>query len=414
MKVIFLNTYDTGGGAALASYRLFKGIQNVGIDSRMLVQTQATDDINVDRPNTIISNILRLSRVALDEMILKLYPKRENIIFSPAMIPDRLRQKVAEYDPDIVHLHWIAHGFLRIETLKTFNKPLLWTLHDSWPFTGGCHIPFECIRYRQCCGKCPTLGSTNDNDISRWIWRRKKKAWRDLNLTIVTPSRWLANCAKASSLFHNIRIEVIPNGLDLKVFKPMNKRVARERLNLVVDKKIILFGAISAVHDRNKGFHFLHQALQMISKKYPDEYEVLIFGSTEPSEPPNFGFKTHYLGYLQGDASLAWLYSAADVFISPSIQENLPYTVMESLACGTPCVAFNIGGMPDLIEHEQNGYLAKPFEPEDIARGISWVLENGDRWKMLSQKARRKVENEFSLEIIANRYAKLYQEIGGQ
>jgi glycosyltransferase involved in cell wall biosynthesis len=411
MKVIFLNTYDAGGGAAIAAYRLHKGIQNIGIDSRMLVQVRTRDEKTVVGPNTRIGKGLGILRPDLDAMLLKCYPSRENIIFSPAVIPDRLQQKVTEYDPDVIHLHWTSHGFLRIETLKKFSKPLLWTLHDSWAFTGGCHMPFDCVRYRQSCGKCPTLCSTSDNDLSRWIWKRKNKAWKNLNLTLVAPSRWLANCAKQSSLFHNARTEVIPNGVDIQKFKPINKNVARELLNIPLNKKIILFNAINGVNDRNKGFHLLHQSLLILSKKYPDKFELLILGSPAPSEPPDFGFKTRYLGRFQDEVSIALLYSAVDAFVAPSIQENLPNTVMEALACGTPSVAFNIGGMPDLMDHERNGYLAKPFEPEDMARGIFWVLEDEERWKILSMKARQKVVKEFSLGEIASRYTKLYKEI---
>jgi hypothetical protein len=192
VKVIFLNTYDSGGGAAHAAFRLHKGIQNIGIDSRMLVQIQTMDEKTILGPANKIAEGLAVMRTGMDSLFLKLYPKHQATIFSSAMIPDCVTKKVAGYDPDIIHLHWISHGFLRLETLKKFNRPLLWTLHDSWAFTGGCHIPFECTRYRQRCGKCPALGSAYDHDISRWIWRRKQKAWRDLNLTVVAPSRWMA------------------------------------------------------------------------------------------------------------------------------------------------------------------------------------------------------------------------------
>ena len=282
-----------------------------------------------------------------------------------------------------------------------------------WPFTGGCHYSGECDRYTQSCGVCPQLHSNQNWDISRWVWQRKNKAWKNLNLTIITPSRWLADCAKNSSLFEDLRIEVIPYGLDTKKYKPLDKQFARNLLGLPVDKQIVFFGAMSATSDRRKGFHLLLPALQKLSQfqVWQDRLELAVFGASQPINPPNFGFRTHYLGRLNDDISLALVYSAADVFVAPSIQDNLPNTVMEALACGTPCVAFKIGGIPDMIEHEQNGYLAQPFDVEELATGIAWVLEDSERYHKLCDRAREKVEQEFTLEIQASKYLKLYNEI---
>jgi glycosyltransferase involved in cell wall biosynthesis len=231
-------------------------------------------------------------------------------------------------------------------------------------------------------------------------------------LTIVTPSRWLADCARKSSLFHDLRIEVIPNGLDSQRYKPVEQKLARDLLNLPQDKQLILFGAMKATSDRRKGFHLLLPALQKLSQiQGQDRIELVVFGASEPREPPDFGFKVNYLGRLNDDISLALVYAAADVFVVPSLEDNLPNTVMESLACGTPCVAFKIGGMPDMIEHGQNGYLAQPYEIEDLAKGIAWVLEDRERYGKLCDRDRQKVEQEFTLELQAHRYLSLYQEL---
>jgi len=301
---------------------------------------------------------------------------------------------------------------MRVETLNKFQKPLIWTLHDSWAFTGGCHMPYDCVRYRESCGSCPVLGSRREADLSRWVWRRKMRAWRDLNLTLVTPSRWLAECAGASSLFRNTRIEVIPNGLNLTIFKPIDKLFARDLLRLPKNKKLILFGGVSITSDPNKGFQFLLPALNSVAAKgWQHDAELMVFGSSEPDSSPNFGMKVNYYGRLHEEFSLALLYSAADMFLAPSMQENLPYTIMESMACGTPCVAFNQGGVPDLIEHERNGYLARPFDKDDLAKGIEWLLkEDGIRLEM-SVLSRRKVEDMFSLDTVAKRYVELYEEV---
>ena len=412
MKLLLLNTFDSGGGAAIAASRLNRGQRDIGVDSNMLVQFKQGDDPNVMGPASKLEKGLSLIRPELDSLPTRLYPHRNQFIFSPAFLPERISTKVASLNPDIIHLHWIACGFMRIETLRRFKRPVVWTLHDSWAFTGGCHLPFDCTRYRQMCGACPTLGSNKEKDLSGRIWRRKHRAWKDLNMTVVAPSRWLADCAKSSSLFRDVRVEVMPNGLDIQIFKPIDKSTARNILSLPQDKNLILFGAMNSTSDKNKGFHLLSPALRMLSEKgWRDKAELIVFGAREPENPPAFGMKARYIGKLNDEVSLTLLYSAADIFVLPSIQENLPNTVMEAMACGTPCVAFNQGGLPDLIEHKRNGYLVRPFETEDLARGIAWVLEDDERWTSLSLRAKEKVEYEFSVEKVAKRYADLYKEI---
>ena len=412
MKVLHLSTFDESGGAAKAAFRLHKGLQAIGCDSQMLVQFKVGEDPAVTGARSTIERMLRYLRPHLDALPVRLYPNRPVSSFSPALLPDNLAQRVTEIDPDIIHLHWVTAGFMRLETLSRFNKPLIWTLHDSWAFTGGCHVPLDCVRYRQKCGSCPVLGSTRDHDLSGRIWRRKEKAWCDSPFTVVTPSRWLAGCAGASSLFHDKRIEVIPNGLDLQRFKPVDRQTARERLALPQGKKLLLFGGIIGTRVRNKGFHLLVSAMkELVERGWRDRAELVVFGASEPATAPDLGLNARYLGHLDDDDRIALLYAAADVFVAPSLQENLPNTIMEAMACGTPCVAFNQGGVADLIDHERNGYLAQPYEPADLARGIAWVLEDDGRWHALSMRTRQKTEEEFDLQSVALRYAKLYQEM---
>jgi glycosyltransferase involved in cell wall biosynthesis len=225
------------------------------------------------------------------------------------------------------------------------------------PFTGGCHYSRECNKYTQSCGYCPQLKSQQDGDISRWVWWRKTKAWKNLDLTIVTPSQWLANCARNSSLFKDLRIEVIHNGLDIQRFKPIEKNTARHLLGLPQDKQLILFGSVSPTSDNRKGFLLLKPALQKLSQSpmLQERLELVIFGASEPKEPIDVGFKIRYLGRLNDDISLALTYSAADVMIVQSIQEAFGQTASESLSCGTPVVAFNANGLKDIVDHQQNG-----------------------------------------------------------
>lgn len=412
-KPLLLSTSDTEGGAARAAYRLHQGLQSLGVSSQMLVQTKHSDDGTVFAPQTKLAKGIAKLRPTLDSLPLQLYPKRDRAHYSTQWLPDPvISKKVAQFCPDVVNLHWICAGYLQVEAITKFKKPLVWTLHDMWAFTGGCHYSQECNHYTRSCGACPQLQSRQNWDLSRWVWQRKTKAWKELNLTIVTPSLWLARCATSSSLFQDLRVEVIPNGLDTKKYKPIDRQIARELLNLPQDKQLVLFGAMFATSDPRKGFHVLQPALQKLSNsEWRDRIELIVFGSSQPSNQSNLGFKSHYLGKLTDDTSLALVYAAVDVFVAPAIQDNLPNTVMESLACGTPCVAFKVGGMSDMIEHQQNGYLAQPFEVDDLAQGIAWVLEDKERFQKLCDRVRKKVEQEFTQELQAKRYLSLFKEL---
>jgi glycosyltransferase involved in cell wall biosynthesis len=413
MKILHLSESDTGG-AGRATIRLHQGLQRLGVNSQVLVLLKYSDDCTVLSPQTSLgkfSSKLKLPE-RLDALPLNIYPRRNAKDFSLQWLPQRVSSTLAQLAPDIVNLHWICHGFVSIETLAKLNKPIVWTLHDMWPFTGGCHYSQECDRYKMSCGECPQLGSHQNWDFSRWVWQRKAKSWNNINLTVVTPSVWLAQCAQSSSLFKNLRVEVIPNGLDTQKYQPIPRPIARSILNLPQDKPLVLFGAMYPNSDRRKGFHLLQQALQILSKTEQGKpIQLVIFGASQPQEPLELGLQSHYLGRLNDEISLAVVYAAADVFVAPSIQDNLPNTVMEALACGTPCVAFNIGGMPDMIEHQRNGYLAQPFESEDLAKGIVWVLENQERYHKLCDHARQKAEQEFTLEIQSRRYESLYRQL---
>ena len=414
MKVLMLNTFAEGGGAARAALRLQGGMRGLGIDASLLVHFppgHASGDV-ICAPGPLRKLARRLKGL-LGLLPVLLYPKQPQNNFSPALLPDNVPAKVAEINPDIVHLHWLCASFLRVETLAKFDKPLIWTLHDSWAFTGGCHVPFDCKKYRERCGACPVLGSSRERDLSRWTWQRKERAWRDLNLTVVAPSRWLADCARSSSLFRNIRVEVIPNGLDTGTFQPGDKNHSRELLGLPQDKKIILFGAVGGTSDLNKGFHLLQPALQALAGKGLPETLAVVFGCAAPIKLPDLGMPVVFLGRLHDDASLAAAYSAADVFVAPSIQEAFCQTAAEAMACGTPVVAFGATGLLDVVEHQRCGYLAEPYASDDLAHGIAWVLEDRDRHAALSCRARQKVTTEFALDLVARRYAELYREILG-
>ncbi len=414
MKVLLLSTSDRKGGAARATFRLHQGFQRIHVNSQMLVQTKQSDAPTVvgSAATSGIGKVIAGSRLTLGQLPLKFYPHRDRTLYSLQWLPDNIASKVTQLEPNLINLHWIGGSYLQIETLTRLNKPLVWTLHDMWSFTGGCHYSGDCDRYTKSCGTCPQLHSSKDWDLSRWVWQRKAKAWQNLDLTIVALSSWFSECVSSSSLFRNSRVEIIPNGLDTEQYRPIEKQVARELLRLPQNKQLLLFGALGATNDKRKGFHLLLPALQELSQSgWQDKLELVVFGASRPENPPELGFKAHYLGHLNDDLTLALVYSAADVMIVPSIQESFGQTASESFACGTPVVAFNATGLKDIVDHQQNGYLAQPYKIEDLARGIVWVLENEERHRKLSHRAREKAKQEFALEIQAHRYLSLFSEI---
>jgi len=408
MKVLHLSTSDIDNGGARAAYRLNQGLQSIGCSSQMLVRAKFSNDRTVIAEKSILTKL----GPPISGLPLRLYPQHKSDMFSPQWFPDVLASRVAQIKPDIINLHWVCNGYLRIETLPKFKRPLVWTLHDMWPFTGGCVYTQECENYKTSCGKCPQLYSDRSNDLSHWVWQRKLKAWKNLNLTIVATSSWMADCAKSSSIFQNTRVETIPLGLDTDKYKPIEPFIARKLLNLPQDRQLILFGAINPTSDPRKGFQLLQPALQQIAQNgWQDRVELVVFGASKPEPEIELGFKTHYLGYFNDDLSLSLVYSAADVTIVPSIQEAFGQTASESLSCGTPVVAFSNSGLRDIVDHQQNGYLAQPFVIEDLAKGIMWVLEDQERHQKLQYHARAKSLNEFAAEVQARRYLSLYEDL---
>lgn len=413
LKSLQISTFDIRGGAARAAYRLHKGLRMIGIDSKMLVQEKFSDDWTVLAPKTRIQMGIAKTRATIDSLPLRYYTQFDNYgRFFPQWLPDSLPNQVKQIKPDIINLHWISGGFVQIETLSIFKQPLVWTLHDMWAFTGGCHSSQECEGYISTCGNCPQLHSDRDQDLSRWVWKRKSKAWKSLDLTIVTPSEWLANVARKSSLLSDRPIHVIPHGLDTKFYRPLESKLARDLLNLPQDKYLVLFGAMRANSDLNKGWQFLQPTLHRLKQfGWEDKLEVVIFGISTPEIPIDMGFPCHYLGQLHDDLTLAVMYAASDVTLVPSKQESFGQTASESLACGTPVVAFGVTGLLDIVNHQQDGYLATPFDYVDLANGIDWVLADSDRHQTLRVAARKKAKQEFDQLLQAKRYQELFHKV---
>lgn len=408
MKVLNLSTFDLAGGAARAAYRIHQGLRAIDIDSQFLVQHKQSSDPTVV---TAESKLAAKLRSMGDAYPLRSYRDRTQL-FSPQWFPAALHKSIDRFAPDILNLNWICNGFVPVSALAKFKQPLVWTLQDMWAFTGGCHYTLGCDRYTTSCGNCPQLHSQREADLSRDVWQRKATAWQKLNLHLVAPSQWMADCIRTSALFKNTPVSVIPFGLDATVFKPIKVRIAREMLNLPQDKQLVLFGAIDATGDIRKGFHLLQAALlQLRNAGWGDQIELVVFGSSAPEPPINLGFPVRYLGKLTEDRSLQLAYAAADVMIAPSIEEAFGQTASESLACGTPVVVFANTGLEDIVDRQQNGYVADYCDTQDLARGIAWVLEDSERHQRLRVAARAKAEREYAMDVQANRYLSLFRKI---
>ncbi len=412
MKIVIVNTNQSMGGAAKAALRLFQSLRTQkGVVVNYLVSTKASSDPDVLCPWPTFSHATTTLLYLLDSFVLRFYPKRKRMLFSLNRLPTKLSSLINNLNPDIVHFHWINFGFIPIEEYERIKCPIVWTLHDSWVFTGGCHLPSDCTKYEQHCGACPQLGSSELTDLSYKTWERKKSAYAKIKLSVITPSRWLASCAQKSSLLKNWPIRVIPNGIDLEIFCPSDRKEERKRLGLPENKKLILLSAFGIESDPNKGLHLFDALFKDLKNAGLTDLEFLILGTKKVKKNTNRIFPVHDLGTLKDERRIAQLYQAVDLTLLLSRQENLPFTVMESLACGTPAVAFHVGGIPDIIEHQINGYLAKPFSIEDIAAGIKWCLEDKGRYVQLALKARKKCEENFSLEQLRKSYLSLYHEL---
>lgn len=405
MRVLHLSTTDIHGGAARAAHRIHHALLAAGVESRLGVQVKTGDEWHVHtHPHAVgraAANLGARLRTGLVRRCLRPASDFSTQLFSSSGIAGLRRS-----DVDIINLHWVCDGFLGIGELGRQTLPVVWTLHDQWPFTGGCHYSSDCDRFTQTCGKCPVLGEKFNWGVSRIVHRIKKRRWKRLDISVVSPSRWLAQQAARSSLFRDRDIRVIPYPIDLQVFRPVPREHARALLGLELSRPTLLFVAMSATTGLRKGFDLFENAINQL-QSILDHVQLIVIGASEPGQISTDHRRIHYLGRLHDDVALALAYSAADVFVAPSRQDNLPNTVIESLACGTPVAAFRVGGMPDMIEHQLNGILAEPFDARQLAHGISTLLAT-DRREELSANSRASAENLFAPHRIAAKYIELY------
>lgn len=397
--------------------RLNKALKAEGLDSELAVNFLFRDNPEVQNLSKgFFSKWFTAAGIILERITAKLFTKDVPIPFSfPVWGKDISGFKLLK-SADIIHLHWINHAFLRPEDLarlSSLNKPVVWTFHDSNAFTGGCHVRYDCDHFLKECGDCPVLKYPGPDDSSHRIWKRKAKAYGKMDLTIVAPSKWMAGSVKKSSLLGAVKVINIPNTLDTNVFKPSVKSDAKAKLGLNPDKFILMSGFMPSRKDLHKGTPYLIEAIELFIKDHqvsPDLVELLVFGNRDEKNVPAFSIHTTFLGTISDDEKLALCYSAADVFLAPSLEDNLPNTVMESLACGTPLAAFTTGGIPDMVKHKHNGYLAEYRSSSDLAAGIAWIYNYPNRAE-LNFNARQTVEEYFSEKIIADQHIELYKSL---
>lgn len=404
MKILTVNTYDIYGGAARAAYRLHSSLKNFGVESTMVVLEKLSGD-----PSVIEFQREDDQFFFYDRLPLLSYPKKSTTLFSVGMIPNvKFVEYINSSDADIVHLHWIANGFLSIEDLSFIRKPIVWSLHDMWAFTGGCHYDEECGRYQSECGECKILSSRVTDDLSSKLQKEKQKHFQKINnLTIVGLSTWIAECAHKSVVLCEKKIFKLPNILDTDLYQPSCRRESRRYFQLSQTKKLILFGAVDATKDLRKGFKELLEALKKLKM---DNVECVVFGNQSDFSNRIFPIKAHFIGTITEEHELIKLYSACDVMIVPSKQEVFGQTAIEAMSCEIPVVAFNSTGLNDIVDHMHNGYLAKSFDTDDLAYGIEWILNHPDI-DFLKQNARTKIVSTFSYTVGTPQYVKLYESI---
>ena len=415
MRVLIVNTSERTGGAAVAANRLMDALNNHGVKAKMLVREKETDSLTVVGLNgrwrqqwyflwerLVIFCHLHFSRKHLFEIDIA------NIGTDITKLPEF-------QEADIIHLHWVNQGMLSLSGIRKIlksGKPVVWTMHDIWPATAICHLTLGCHQFKTACHHCKYLpGGGSQSDLSARLWRRKQIVLHSESAVFVACSRWLESEAKQSGLLRGQKITCIPNPINLSVYRVEDKRAARTRLGLPQDRQLILFVSQRATN-RNKGMDYLVEACNLLSNSHPEMkgcVEVVILGGHAEEVVSQMPFEAHPLGYVSDERHIVDVYNAADIFVLPSLSENLPNTIMEAMACGIPCVGFKVGGIPEEIDHQKNGYVAAYRDAEDLARGIHWVLQEAD-YEALSKSAVTKVSRSYSQQSVALKYTEVYNE----
>lgn len=417
MRVLIINTSERIGGAAIAANRLMEALKNNGIKTKMLVRDKQTDQISVVELKKSWWKVWQFiwERVVIWQAN---HFKKHNLFAVDIANTGTNITALPEFtQADVIHLHWINQGMLSLTDIRRIiqsGKPIVWTMHDMWPFTGICHYAGDCDKYATQCHNCPQLYKGSKKDIAYRTFQKKKKLFEGAQITFVACSRWLESLAKKSDLIKGQTITNIPNAINTNLFKPRDKKQAREKCHLPQDKKLLLFGSVK-ITDKRKGIDYLVSACKQIASSYPDfskELGVVVFGNQAEQYASLFPFPIYPMNYVSNEKELVDIYNAVDLYVTPSLQDNLPNTIVEAMACGIPCIGFNVGGIPQMIDHLHNGYVAEYQSSKDLTNGIHWALTEGE-YESLSEEACRKAVSSYSESTIAKKYVEIYNKITG-
>ena len=417
MRVLIINTSERRGGAAIAASRLMDALRNHGIKAKMLVRDKQTDQISVLGLNKSWWKIWQFIWERIIIWKANHFKKHHLFAVDIANTGTDISTLPEFQQADIIHLHWVNQGMLSLNDIHRIllsGKPIVWTMHDMWPCTGICHHARDCEKYHQECHHCPYIYKGGKKDLSNQVFKKKKELYQTAPITFVTCSQWLKEQANKSALLKGQTVVNIPNPINTNLFKPRNRQEARIACELPANKKLILFGAVK-ITDKRKGIDYFIESCNMLVQKHPElkeELGVVVMGNHSEELKPLLPFEVYSLNYISNEKEVVNIYNAVDIYVTPSLEENLPNTIMEAMACGTPCVGFQVGGIPEMIDHLHNGYVAEYKSADDLANGIYWILNEGE-YADLSEAARRKVLSSYSESTIAKKYIDIYNKITG-
>lgn len=415
MRILIVNTSEQTGGAAVAANRLLDALNKQGVKAKMLVREKETNKLSV----VGLRKSFRTKWHFLWERLciyLYLHFRKQHLFEIDIANSGNDITSLPEFkESDVVHLSWINQGMLSLDVIRKIinsGKAVIWTMHDLWPATAICHYARRCKHYEDGCHHCPLLpnGGSN-NDLSATIWAKKNKVYARGHIYFVTCSKWLGREAKRSRLLKEHAVQSIPNPIDTHFFKPQDRYEARQKLLLPTDKSVILFVS-QRVTDTRKGMDLFIEAIDHITKEHPEMKEntcIAILGGHAEEIADQLALPTYPLGYVSDQEKIRDMYNAASVFVLPTREDNLPNTIMEAMACGVPCVSFKVGGIPEMVDHLENGYIAKEQNATDLAKGIRWVLAEAN-YQSLSDAAVGKVQRTYSERKVAQQYINVYYE----
>ena len=417
MRILIVNTSERTGGAAVASGRLMNALNNNGAKAKMLVRDKESDHIAV----------VGLRRSLLQEwhflwerwcIFCHLHFSRKHLFEIDIANTGTDITTLPEFkEADVIHLEWINQGMLSLNDIRKIiakGKAVVWTMHDLWPAAAICHYAHMCSSFKTGCHYCRLLpGGGSANDLSKRVWKCKETVYRNSNIHFVACSRWLEQQAQQSKLLQGMQITSIPNSIDTNIYHPSDKQDARLSAGLPAGGRRIILFVSQRVTDERKGMVYFIEAIERLVALYPamkERWVVAVLGGHAEDITDKLALPVYPLGYVNDEKKIVSVYNSADVFVLPSLEDNLPNTIMEAMACGVPCVGFDVGGIPEMIDHEINGYVARFKDSDDLMRGIRWVLDPNTDYALLSHRAIRKVTSAYSERSVALKYIEVYDQ----